>query len=211
MLKIDLYTDVSCPWCILGMYRLDKVLAERFSELKVDIEHHPVLLMPDAPAAGVHIPDMLRSRYGVTDPRQAFARPEMEARASGLGLDLSRQPWAYPTQPAHALISAARERGTQHKLAVAISNAYFLEAKNTSDPDILAEIGAANGFDRDEARAIALNQIEHHRVEQESAEASRKGVRSVPHFIFDDRLAINGGRSEDEIERAIRQGLEGKP
>jgi predicted DsbA family dithiol-disulfide isomerase len=108
MLKIDLYTDVSCPWCILGMYRLDKVLAERLPDLAVDIEHHPVLLMPDAPAAGVYIPDMLRSRYGVADPREAFARPEAEARASGLDLDLSRQPWAYPTQPAHALKGSTR-------------------------------------------------------------------------------------------------------
>ncbi|WP_251031338.1 DsbA family protein [Paraburkholderia strydomiana] len=109
---------MGCPWCIVGQHRLDKVLAERFPELVVEIHHHPVLLLPDAPADGLYIPDLLRIRYGITDPKVASARPEAEARASGLLLDLGRQPMAYATQAAHALILAARERGTQHRLAV---------------------------------------------------------------------------------------------
>jgi len=147
MPRIDLYTEVTCPWCIVGLHRLDKVLAERFSGLEVDIHHHPVLLLPDAPAAGLHIPDLLRTRYGLTDPTTAFARPEAEARASGLNLDLSRQPRTYPTQAAHALILAAGERGTQHALAVAITRAYFLEAKNIGNADVLADLAVAHGFE----------------------------------------------------------------
>lgn len=207
MLHIDLYTDIVCPWCIVGQHRLDKVLAERFPGLAVDIRHHPVLLMPDAPAAGVYIPDMLRSRYGVTDPKVAFARPEAEARASGLELDLSRQLWAYPTWPAHALILAARARGTQHPLAVAITEAYFLGAMNIADADVLAEIAADHGFDRAEARAIALDPAQRERVEQAAAQSAAAGVRSVPHFVFGDRLAINGGRSEDDLALAIQETM----
>lgn len=121
----------------------------------MDIRQHPVLLLPDAPAEGLYIPDLLRSRYGVTDPKASFARPEAEARASGLDLDLSRQPWTYRTQAAHGLILAARARGTQHQLAVAITDAHFLEAKNIADADVLADIAVAYGFERKEARAIA--------------------------------------------------------
>lgn len=203
MLRIDLYTEITCPWCIVGQYRLNKVLAERLPGLEVDIHHHPVLLLPDAPAAGLYIPDLLRARYGVTDPKAAFARPEAEAHASGLELDLSRQPWTYPTQAAHALILAAGERGTQHALALAITNAYFLDAKNIGDADVLADIAVAHGFEYAEARAIALDPAEHRRVEQQATD-SAAGVRSVPHFVFGDRVAINGGRSEDEIAAAIR-------
>lgn len=205
MLKIDLYTEITCPWCIVGQYRLDKVLAERFSNLDVDIHHHPVLLIPDAPATGLYIPDLLRARHGVTDPKAAFARPEAEARASGLALDLSCQPWAYPTQPGHALILAARERGTQHRLAVAISEAYFLGVKNIADADVLADIAADYGFDRADARAIALDPSQRERVEQEAARSAAAGVRSVPHFVFGGKIAINGGRSEDEISLSIEQ------
>ncbi|MGX1320588.1 putative DsbA family dithiol-disulfide isomerase [Bradyrhizobium sp. USDA 377] len=205
MLRIDLYTEISCPWCIIGQHRLDKVLAERFPALAVEILHHPVLLLRHTPGSGLYIPTLLRSRYGVTDPKQAFARPEAEARASGLDLDLGRQLWTYPTESAHALIMAARVRGTQHKLAAAITNAYFLDAKNISDPDMLADIAAAHGFDRDEARAIAVDPAEHRRVEEEAARSAAAGVASVPHFVFGERVAINGGRSEDEIAAAIQE------
>ncbi|TWB52930.1 DsbA family oxidoreductase [Nitrospirillum viridazoti] len=205
MLQIDLYTEITCPWCIIGHHRLDKVLAERFPDLAVDIRQHPVLLLPDAPAEGLYIPDLLRSRYGVTDPKASFARPEAEARASGLYLDLSRQPWSYRTQAAHGLILAAQAKGTQHQLAVAITDAHFLEAKNISDADVLADIAVAYGFEREEARTIALDPAQHRRVEQEATRSMAAGVRSVPHFVFGGRVAINGGRSEDEIASAIRQ------
>ncbi len=205
MLRIDLYTEITCPWCIIGHHRLDKVLAERFPDLEVDIRQHPVLLLPDAPAEGLYIPDLLLKRYGVTDPKASFARPEAEARASGLDLDLSRQLWTYRTQAAHGLILAARGRGTQHRLAVAITDAHFLEARNISDADVLADIAVAHGFGREEARVIALDPEQHRRVEQEAARSTAAGVRSVPHFVFGGRIAINGGRSEDEIALALRE------
>ncbi|MXV09222.1 DsbA family protein [Xanthomonas sp. LMG 9002] len=204
MLKIDLYTEISCPWCFVGHHRLDKVLAERFPDLAVDIRQHPVLLLPDAPVGGLYIPDLLRSRYGITDPKAAFARPEGEARASGFDLDLGRQLWTYPTQAAHALILAAAGRDTQHRLAVAITDAYFIAAKNIADAEVLADIAVGHGFDRDQARAIALDPAQHRRVEAEAARSADAGVRSVPHFVFGERIAINGGRSEDEIAAAIR-------
>jgi predicted DsbA family dithiol-disulfide isomerase len=205
MLRIDLYTDITCPWCIIGQHRLDKVLVERFPDIDVEIRHHPVLLMPDCPPAGVYIPELLRSRYGVTDPRSAWARPETEARASGLKLDLSRQQMAYPTQAAHALIRAARKHEAEHRLAVAISAAYFLDASNISDADVLADIASQFGFDRAEARALALDPVERERIEQEAAQSAAAGVRSVPHFLFAGRLALNGGCSEDEIATAIKR------
>ncbi len=139
MWQIDLHTEITCPWCIIGHHRLDKVLAERFPALQVDICQHPVLLLPDAPAEGLYIPDLLLKRYGVTDPKASFARPEAEARVSGLDLDLSRQPWTYRTKAAHGLILAARERGTQYRLALAITQAHFLDAKNISNADVLAD------------------------------------------------------------------------
>lgn len=207
MLRIDLYTDISCPWCIIGQHRLDKVLAERFSDLVVDIHHHPVLLMPDVSVDGEYIPNLLRRRYGVADTTAIFARPEAEARASGLSLDLGHQPRAYPTQAAHALIGAAGERGTQHQLAVAISKAYFLDAANIAQADVLADIAAKHGFDRAEARAIALDPTERKFVEEAAARSAAAGVRMVPHFVFGGSVAITGGRTEDEIATSIHAAV----
>ncbi|HHX6879239.1 dithiol-disulfide isomerase involved in polyketide biosynthesis [Acinetobacter baumannii] len=204
-LKIDLYSEISCPWCFVGHHRLDKVLKEKFPDLSVEIDHHPVLLLPDAPSEGLDIPDMLRQRYGITDPKQAFARPENEARASGFPLDLSKQFHAYPTRPAHALLLAAKDRGTQHQLSVAITDAYFLDVKNIGDAEVLADIATKFGFAHDEAVAIARSPAWHKRVDEEAARGADAGVRSVPHFVFDGKIAINGGRSEEEIAAAIQE------
>lgn len=207
MLHIDLYAEIICPWCFVGLHRLDKVLREHFSNVPVDIRHRPVVLLPDAPGAGLYIPDLLRSRYGVTDPKTAFARPEAAARASGFGLDLSRQLWTYPTQPAHALLLAAGERGTQHQLAIALTDAYFLEARNIGDSDVLADVAVHHGFDRGEALAIAQDSAAHQQVQEEVARSAAAGIRSVPHFEFGSGVAIGGGRSEVEIASAVRAAL----
>lgn len=203
MLTIDLFTEISCPWCLIGMHRLDKVLTERFPALDVEIRHHPILLLKDVSAEGLYIPDLLRSRYGVTNMKAAFARPEQEARDSGLTLDLSLQLRTYSTLAAHALIMAASERGTQHRLAMAITRAYFLEATDIGNAQQLADLAVSYGFERDEALGIALDPSRHPAVERAAAEAGAQGIRSVPHFVFGGRLMLNGGRSEDEIAEAI--------
>lgn len=207
MLHIDLYAEITCPWCFVGLHRLDKVLQAHFDDVPVDIRHRPVVLLPDAPAAGLYIPDLLRARYGVTDPKLAFARPEAEARASGFSFDLSRQLWTYPTQSAHALILAAAERGTQHPLAIALTDAYFLDARNIGDVDVLADVAVRHGFDRQEARAIALDPAARAQVEEEVARSAAAGIRSVPHFDLGSGVAISGGRSEAEMASAIREAL----
>lgn len=205
MLRIDLYTELTCPWCLVGMHRLDKVLAQRFPGLAVDIRHHPVLLMPEAPATGLYIPDLLRSRYGIADPKLAFARPEAEARASGLALDLGKQLWAYPTQAAHALVLAAADRGTQHRLAVAIARANFLDGRNIADAGVLANIASAHGFTGEEALGIVRDPDWKASVEREAGKSVAAGIRSVPHFVFDGNTVLSGGRSEDEITACITE------
>lgn len=206
--RIDLYTEITCPWCLIGQHRLDKVLAERFPDLPIDIVHHPIFLLPDCPPEGLLIADLARSRHGLSDLSQLWARPEAEARASGLNLDLSRQQFAYPTQGAQTLVRLARERGTQHRLAGALAAAHFLEVRNIADPDVLADIASLHGFDRAHARAIAQDPIERKQTERQAAQAMAQGVRSVPHFVIAG-LVLNGGRSEDELASAIERAALG--
>lgn len=203
-LKIDLYTEISCPWCLIGQRRLDNVLAQ-FPALDVDIEHHPVILLQDCPPEGLNIHELMRQRYGITDPATAWARPHAEARASGLALDLSRQPFAYPTVAAHTLIRLARSRGTQHALAVAITEAYFLHAMNTGDIAVLADIAADFGFERAEALRLAQDPTELEATQQAVAAAAARSIRSVPHFVFNGGHALNGSPSEEALTATIAQ------
>lgn len=202
MLKIDLYSDPICPWCIIGAHRLDKVLRERFPGLDVDIEYLPFELHPGAPPEGFRIDEYLR-RKGISDPTIAFARPEAEARASGLVLDLSKQPLGYRTVHAHTLLRHARNRETQHDLSMALMDANFHAGRNISDKDVLAEIAAPHGFTAKEAQAILADPAEQAETERQTAASRAKGVRSVP--TFDIGGAVMGGGSEDEIATAIAQ------
>ena len=207
-ITIDLYGDITCPWCVIVHHRLDKVLGECFAGLPVDIVHHPVVLIPDCPPEGVLIADLARSRHGISDLSLLWARPEAEARASGLALDLSRQPLAYPTHGAHTLIRRARERGTQHRLAGAMYAANFFEVRNISDPEVLADIASQHGFARAEARALVQDRNERELTERQAARATTQGIRSVPQVVFGGQIALTGGRSEDQLAHAIAQAAQ---
>ena len=204
MLKIDLYADMVCPWCIIGQHRLDKVLQERFPDLDVDIQHYPFELHPGAPIDGFRLDEYFRMR-GIPDINAAFAGPEGEARSSGLDLNLSQQPYIYRTVHAHTLLRHARERGTQHDLSMAFMKAFFFDCRNISDKDVLSEIAAKHGFSIEEARSILADPREQAESEKQVASSRAAGVRSVPTFKIGD--VVMGGGSEDQIAAAIAQSV----
>lgn len=205
MLKIELYSDIVCPWCIIGQHRLDKVLQERFPGLKVDIEHHPYELQPNAPPEGLNLADYFRQK-GITDMAPAFARPEGEAHASGLHLNLSSQPYVYRTIYAHTLLRAARVRGTQHALAGALMRAFFHDRRNISNLETLCEITSDFGFQPKEVRTLLQDEAEIAKTKAEIARTRSAGVSSVPTFKV-GAMTIVGGRSEDEIAALIHDAL----
>ena len=152
-LTIDLYSDVVCPWCFIGTRRLAAVLDELAEEVQAEIRHHPYLLNPGAPAGGLDLHAQLAERYG-TDPTPMFARVEAVAREVGIPLDLSRQRYTYDTTAAHTLLRHAATKGSQAELADELFVAYFLDARDISDPSVLADVGARHGFTRDEVRQL---------------------------------------------------------
>lgn len=204
-MKIDLYADIACPWCLLGHHRLDTVLAKHFPGLNVDIEHQAAILWPDCPADGIDIGEIMRAKG--LDPAAVRARPEAEARAMGLTLSLQLQPRLYPTLRGHTLIRLARQRGTQHALARALAEANF-NGRNVDDVDTLADIAASHGFTREEANRLAKDAGEL-AVTRRAAEAtSARGIRSVPHFVFDGGVSFTGNQSEQIFVDAIEKTLQ---
>lgn len=204
-LTIDLFTDIVCPWCLIGTQRIENVLASL--EQEVDLVHHPFLLDPETPPEGVHVPTMLRRKYGA-DPAAAFARVEAEAHRSGIDLDSSKQPYSYPSVMAHTLVRHARPRGTQRALAQDLFAAHFLEARNISDVPTLAEIAGRHGFTAEEADALVRNEAELAITRAAAAEASDAGIQGVPYFIFDRRLAVSGCQPEVLLRQAIARASE---
>jgi predicted DsbA family dithiol-disulfide isomerase len=206
-LAIDVFSDVVCPWCYIGTTRLEQALAGMAGELEAEVCYHPFFLDPAAPATGISVPDMLRKKYGV-EPKQVWARAEAAAAESGLTLDLSRQPMMYPTNAAHTLLRHAHGKGTQGQLAKALFDAYFQQARNIADEQVLADIAIEHGFTRAEALELAGCPEELELTREEAIGAAQGGIRGVPFFIFSGRLAISGAQSVTVLQAAIRKALE---
>lgn len=208
---VDIYSDISCPWCFIGTRRLAAVLADGATAdgepVELTVRHHPFRLHPDAPAGGIDLPAMLRERYNV-DPRVMFERVESAARDVGIPLDLSKQPRAYDTTAAHTLIRHAEAKGTQAELVDAIFAAYFLQGRDISSADVLAEAAAPHGFGADEVARILGDEEELAFTRHEAEMAGRRGVRGVPFFIFNERLALSGAQPAEVFRGAIEQAFE---
>jgi len=211
-LQIDLFADVVCPWCFVGSERLERVIAGSAGvvaglvDRPVVVTHHPFFLNPGTPPDGDDIPAMLRRKYGVP-PERLWARLEAEARKSELELDLSKQRWSYPTARAHTLIRRAAAKGTQRALVRALYSAYFQQALNIHDADVLAAVAAPHGFDADEVARLTTDESALAETREEARAAAAAGIDGVPFFVFGERVAVAGAQPESVLRSALEQAL----
>jgi predicted DsbA family dithiol-disulfide isomerase len=204
-IRIDLVTDVVCPWCLIGTARLDQALATLPDDVAVEVLHHPFLLDPTTPEEGQNTRERLAAKYG-GDIDAMQARVQSVAREAGVPLDMSVQPMSYPTIKPHTLIRLAPPEH-QYGLAKAYAAAYFLEGKNITDNELLADIAAAHGYERDQALALLADENEHETTKALAVSASQQGINGVPFFIFNNQFAISGGQPLEVFQRAFRVAL----
>ena len=204
-IRIDLFTDIVCPWCLIGTARLDQALAALAEDVSVDVFHHPFLLDPSTPEQGQNTKERLTAKYG-GDIDAMQARVQDSARDAGVPLDLNVQPMSYPTIKPHTLIRAAAPEH-QYPLAKAFAAAYFLEGKNITDDQLLADIAAKHGFDRDAALALLADDAENETTKALAVSASQQGINGVPFFIFNNQFAISGAQPPEVFARAFRVAL----
>jgi predicted DsbA family dithiol-disulfide isomerase len=206
-IKVDLFTDTVCPWCIVGSERLDQAIAALPDDVEVEVENHPFYLNPDTPPEGIVVADMLREKYG-RDPREMWARVEGEAKKSGIDLDLSQQPRSYPTQKGHTLVRLAKAKGTQHALANAIAWAYFMDHKQINDDEVLADIAVGHGYSREEALQVIRDADALGETHDLAIAAAQQGIQGVPFFIFDGKFALSGCQPQEVFGRAFEAALD---
>jgi len=178
MLSIDIVSDVICPWCFIGVRRLDQAL-ESPKPVVANVVFQPFLLDPSTPVGGADLRERLRAKYGV-DPEQMFGRVEAAAHESGIPLDFAKVRRTPSTIAAHTLLGHALAKGTQRALAAALFEAYFLEGRDIGDPGVLGDIAASHGFDRDEAIGLATDPAKLASTRAEAAAAEARGIRGVP-------------------------------
>lgn len=207
LLKIDVFTDVVCPWCIVGSARLDKAIAALPDDVDVVVENHPYYLDPNTPEEGVNVIEMLTEKYG-REPSEMWERVESEARTLGIDLDLSKTERRYPTRKAHTVTRLAKPLGIQHELANAIANAYFLEHRDIHDDNVLADIAVEYGMDRGEVLDAIADEHELAITEKLATDAAAQGIRGVPFFVFGEKYALSGAQPDEVFNRALAQTIE---
>jgi predicted DsbA family dithiol-disulfide isomerase len=203
-LRIDVVSDVVCPWCLIGTRRLELALAE-LPELEATVTYRPFMLEPGAPAEGRDLREHLRRKYG--DPEPMFQRVEAVAREVGLPLDFGKVRRMVPTLRAHALSARAVEKGTQRALMRDLFEAYFLEGRDVSAMDVLLELGERHGFSRDEVIALVEDPAALAATRDEALATARAGVTGVPLVILGGKVSVSGAQPVATFKAAIAKAL----
>lgn len=208
--KIDFVSDVVCPWCFIGLTRLEEALAqEKASGAALPaLAFHPFQLDPSTPAEGVDLRERLAQKYGA-DPDTMFGRVETVARESGIPLDFAKVRRMPNTLKAHVLIGSAPNGETQLALVKALFAAYFLEGRDIGDDTTLATIGEKHGIDVDRTLAALRDPEAIEAVRRETRQLAQSGINGVPFVIFDGKLAVSGAQPVTVFRQAIERAKAG--
>ena len=206
-LKIDFVSDVSCPWCIIGLKSLEQALQRLGGEARTQIHFQPFELNPNMGPAGQDIGEHIAEKYGSTPEQMAQSRAMIRARGAELGFsfDMGQRDRIYNTFDAHRLLHWAGLEGRQGELKHALFAAYFSRGENPSDHAVLARAALAAGLDGSAAAAVLASDIYADEVRARERFYQQQGISSVPAIIINDRHLISGGQSPDVFEQALRQ------
>ncbi len=202
---IDVYADVVCPWCYIGLQRLEQALAQR-PELKVERRWRPFQLRPEMPFLGRPWREFANEKFGGIDQaEQIFARVTRVGAQDGIEFRFDRISTAPNTTDAHRLILLAQEHGRAWPLIRALFCAYFTDGRDISDRQELVAIAASNGLSAEQTRAYLASDAGRCAVEQSQLEAIYRGINSVPCYVIGGRGAILGAQPVEMLLAAIDQ------
>ena len=206
-LRIDFVSDVSCPWCAIGLKSLEQALLKVGEEVKVDLHFQPFELNPDMGPDGQDIVEHVTQKYGATAEQQAASRETIRARGAAVGFtfDMERRGRIYNTFDALRLLAWAEEEGSQRQLKQALLEAYFTRCEDPSNHDVLLRTVESVGLDRAEAERILKSDEYADEVRQREQFFLRAGIKSVPAVIINQKHLISGGQPPEIFERALRE------
>ncbi len=206
-LKIDFVSDVSCPWCAIGLQSLETALARLDGEVQADLQFQPFELNPQMVPEGEDITEHLNKKYGSTPEQAAAARENIRARGEALGFtfNMDKRGRIYNTFDAHRLLHWAEGSGLQTALKKALFKAYFTDGKDPSQHTVLVEAAESVGLSGDGARAVLSGNEFADAVRAQEQYYLNAGIHSVPAVVINDRHLISGGQPPEVFEQALRQ------
>jgi predicted DsbA family dithiol-disulfide isomerase len=201
--RVDVVSDIVCPWCFIGKARLEKALALR-PDIAVEVHFRPYFLNDWIPREGISREEYLTTKFGSVEHYSHIAQ-RVAAAASDEGLTyaidkISRQP---NTTDAHRLIYWADKIGKAPQMKQELMNLYFTEGADLTSRDVLAKAAADVGLG--DVREKLDNETDTAEIEREALAAKEAGIQGVPMFIFGGKFAVSGAQAPEYLAQAIER------
>lgn len=206
-MRIDIWSDLVCPWCWIGRHRLLRALELLGEDAPpVEVHWHPFQLDTDADATPVPLREAYAAKFGgAARAEELLAHVQATARNEGLPMDFSRGQVRVTTLPGHRLMWLAAREGDADAVGEALFRAHFAEGRNLADPDVLVEAGAAGGLDATRVRALLDSDEGLDELRAALGRARAMGIGSVPTFVIDGRHGIQGAHPPEVLADALRK------
>jgi predicted DsbA family dithiol-disulfide isomerase len=206
--RIDVVSDVVCPWCFIGKRRLEKALALK-PDIPVEVHWHPYFLNDWIPPEGMSREQYLTTKFGSPERYKGIAQ-RVSAAAGSEGLvyaaeKMTRQP---NTRDCHRLIRWAGGIGKAAEMKQCLMDLYFTEGADLTNRAVLVEAAADIGLDAEDVRAALDSEQDVAAVEQEAQQAKEVGIEGVPCFIFGGKFAISGAQAPEYLAAAIERAAQ---
>ncbi|MGI8526018.1 MAG: DsbA family oxidoreductase [Pseudolabrys sp.] len=205
--RIDVVSDIVCPWCFIGKSRLEKAL--KLTEVPVEVHYRPYFLNDWIPREGISREQYLTSKFGSPERYKGIAgRVATAAKQEGLVYDMdkiSRQP---NTIDAHRLIHWAEAIGKAPQMKQRLMDLYFTEGADLTERDVLARAAGDIGLQADEVRGWLDSDKDVAEIEREALAAKEAGIEGVPCFIFGGVMAVSGAQAPEYLAQAIERAAQ---
>jgi predicted DsbA family dithiol-disulfide isomerase len=212
-MKVEIWSDIACPWCYIGRRRFEKALDQFAHHAEVEVIWRSYQLDPNAPRdyAG-SVNDLLVQRYGMSGEKAELTHIRVTDLAAQEGLDYHLEN-AHPVNSldAHRLIHLAAHHQLQGEMKERLQKAYFTEGMVVSDPDTLVQLALEVGLDPDETRQMLASSDYTAAVQADILRGQAFGCDGVPYFIFDEKYAVSGAQPTElflsVLERAWAESI----
>jgi len=206
VIRVDVVSDVVCPWCYIGKRRLEKALQIIGDKYTIELEYHPFELNPQMPSLGVDQKEYLTSKFGSeTKYFQITEHTTRVAADEGLLFNFDKQRISPNTRKAHSLIQAAKSEDKQLAVTEAFFKAYFTDGLDLSKAENLISTAVAAGMQEETAKRILADDASQMAVALAEKELQKLGITGVPFYILNNRYSISGAQPTETFVKALEE------
>lgn len=205
--RIDIVSDVVCPWCIIGYKRLEAALAILSGQLRAEIHWHPFELNPTLPQGGENLREHLARKYGTSAQSSIAARDTLLRLGDEVGFTFRffDDMRIYNTRKAHQLLLWANQHHKQAELQMALFDSYFTRGQAMDDEDVLLDLAEQVGLERVQCQQILRDESWAKTVANTEQQWLQAGIQAVPAIILDQRHLISGAQTTENLLSVLQE------